>query len=81
MVRVSEIRVKDRLWGSKYLSQNSYLKKMFRFRAKALKSEKSYHDNPTSFERIAAEIWIFYEISARFCYILAVRFERDTKRL
>lgn len=37
------------------------------FERKILKSEADYRDNPTSFERFSAEIWIFYEASACFC--------------
>jgi hypothetical protein len=45
---------------------------------KIMKSEKGYHDNPTSFERFSAEIWIFYETSDCFYVLSALRFERDT---
>ena len=37
---------------------------------KILKSEADYHDNPTSFERLSAEIWMFYETS-EFLVLLA----------
>jgi len=49
------------------------------FVMKILKSEEGYRDNPTSFEGFSAEIWTFYETSARIYLISTLRCERDTR--
>jgi hypothetical protein len=48
---------------------------------KALKSKEDYCNNPTSFERFAAEILRFSPASGILSPLaLVVRFERDIKR-